>query len=356
MPQPSAQNRLPRDGTGKVYRTGDVEVHALRGVDFTASRGEVHRISDRRVRGSRHFSTSSGDWTAPAPARPGSRITRLTRLDEAGLTARRDHVGFIFQFYNLVPSLTARENVQLVTEIPSNDDAAGGTGACRPRRPHGHFPAQLSGGEQQRVAIARAIAKRPDVLLCDEPTGALDTKTGIRCHRGQTRVNDEIGATTLVITHNAAIQTSPTGWVRFANGAIASEHRNAKSASPLRPFPGEGHGRASHQAPPATSSGSGHRPGLAMVMAAGVATLILGAGAHDLALDHQNALLRGPTDLPMSSPGDQGAESVATEIAAIGGVASVDTRIRRSHWLTLPTWPNPPRSSLYPCQAIASRR
>ncbi|MGL4527943.1 MAG: ABC transporter ATP-binding protein, partial [Aestuariivirga sp.] len=140
-----------------------------------------------------------------------------------------DHVGFIFQFYNLVPSLTARENVQLVTEIsrqPMTPQEALALVDLEDRMDH--FPAQLSGGEQQRVAIARAIAKRPDVLLCDEPTGALDSKTGIRVLEALTRVNAEIGATTLVITHNAAIQEIADRVVRFANGAIASEHRNAR--------------------------------------------------------------------------------------------------------------------------------
>ena len=158
----------------------------------------------------------------------------LTSQSEAALTRyRRDHVGFIFQFYNLVPSLTARENVKLVTEIarqPMKPEEALALVGLSDRMDH--FPAQLSGGEQQRVAIARAIAKRPDVLLCDEPTGALDSKTGIKVLEALTRVAAETGATTLVITHNAAIAAIADRVVNFANGAIASEQRNAARKQP----------------------------------------------------------------------------------------------------------------------------
>ena len=216
-------------GLGKVYRSGDVEVHALRGVDFEAERGEFIVILGPSGSGKSTFLNIIGGLDSATSGEAWFEDHQLTSLDEGGLTRyRRDHVGFIFQFYNLVPSLTARENVQLVTEI-----------ARRPMKPQDalalvgledrmdHFPAQLSGGEQQRVAIARAIAKRPEVLLCDEPTGALDSQTGIRVLEALTKVNDEIGATTLVITHNAAIQEIAGRVVYFANGTIASEHRNA---------------------------------------------------------------------------------------------------------------------------------
>ena len=230
MPQPSAQTVFRVTGLGKVYRTGDVEVHALRGVDFTASRGEFIVILGPSGSGKSTFLNIIGGLDRASAGEAWFEDHELTRLDEAGLTRyRRDHVGFIFQFYNLVPSLTARENVQLVTEIsrqPMTPQAALALVGLEDRMDH--FPAQLSGGEQQRVAIARAIAKRPDVLLCDEPTGALDSKTGIRVLEALTRVNAEIGATTLVITHNAAIQEIADRVVRFANGAIASEHRNAQ--------------------------------------------------------------------------------------------------------------------------------
>jgi len=230
VPQPSAQTVFRVTGLGKVYRTGDVEVHALRGVDFTASRGEFIVILGPSGSGKSTFLNIIGGLDRASAGEAWFEDHELTRLDEAGLTRyRRDHVGFIFQFYNLVPSLTARENVQMVTEIsrqPMTPQEALALVGLEDRMDH--FPAQLSGGEQQRVAIARAIAKRPDVLLCDEPTGALDSKTGIRVLEALTRVNAEIGATTLVITHNAAIQEIADRVVRFANGAIASEHRNAR--------------------------------------------------------------------------------------------------------------------------------
>jgi putative ABC transport system ATP-binding protein len=152
----------------------------------------------------------------------------LTGLDDRGLTAyRRQHIGFVFQFYNLVPSLTARENVALVTEIaehPMRPEEALALVGLEARMDH--FPAQLSGGEQQRVAIARAIAKRPEVLLCDEPTGALDSKTGIRVIEALLGVNRQLGATTLIITHNASIQGVADRVLSFADGQILKIHKN----------------------------------------------------------------------------------------------------------------------------------
>jgi putative ABC transport system ATP-binding protein len=238
MDQPAATADVPVfriKGLTKTYRSGDVEVQALRGVDFEARRGEFIVILGPSGSGKSTFlniiggldSATSGDaWFLDHP---------LTQQSERSLTRyRRDHVGFIFQFYNLVPSLTALENVKLVTEISRNpmkaEDALALVGLADRMD---HFPAQLSGGEQQRVAIARAIAKRPDVLLCDEPTGALDSKTGVKVLEALTKVNAESGATTLVITHNAAIREIADRVVNFANGAIVSEQRNAsrKAAS-----------------------------------------------------------------------------------------------------------------------------
>ncbi len=216
-------------GLSKVYCTGDVEVHALRGVDFEARRGEFIVILGPSGSGKSTFLNIIGGLDSATSGEAQFLDHSLTRQNEAGLTRyRRDHVGFIFQFYNLVPSLTARENVQLVTEIarhPMTPEEALALVGLEDRMDH--FPAQLSGGEQQRVAIARAIAKRPDVLLCDEPTGALDSKTGIKVLEALTRVNAEIGATTLVITHNAAIREIADRVVNFANGTIVSEQRNA---------------------------------------------------------------------------------------------------------------------------------
>jgi putative ABC transport system ATP-binding protein len=215
-------------GLCKTYRTGEVEVQALRGVDFEAKAGEFIVILGPSGSGKSTFLNIIGGLDTATSGDAWFRDHALTRQSEAALTRyRRDHVGFIFQFYNLVPSLTARENVKLVTEI-----------ARQPMRPEealalvglsdrmDHFPAQLSGGEQQRVAIARAIAKRPDVLLCDEPTGALDSMTGVKVLEALTRVSAETGATTLVITHNAAIAAIADRVVNFANGTIVSEQRN----------------------------------------------------------------------------------------------------------------------------------
>jgi putative ABC transport system ATP-binding protein len=212
-------------GLCKTYRTGDVEVQALRGVDFVAWPGEFIVILGPSGSGKSTFLNIIGGLDTATAGEAWFQDHSLTRQNESALTRyRRDHVGFIFQFYNLVPSLTARENVQLVTEIAQRPMTArealvmvGLEGRMD------HFPAQLSGGEQQRVAIARAIAKRPDVLLCDEPTGALDSKTGIKVLEALTRVNAETGATTLVITHNAAIREIADRVVNFANGAIVSE-------------------------------------------------------------------------------------------------------------------------------------
>jgi len=215
-------------GLTKIYKSGDVEVHALRGVDFEAKAGEFIVILGPSGSGKSTFLNLVGGLDAASFGEAWFEDHDLTKSSDASLTRyRRDHVGFVFQFYNLVPSLTARENVKLVTEI-----------ARKPMRPEealarvgledrmDHFPAQLSGGEQQRVAIARAIAKRPEVLLCDEPTGALDSATGVRVLEALTDANESLGTTTLVITHNAAIRTIAHRTVNFANGKIASIETN----------------------------------------------------------------------------------------------------------------------------------
>ena len=217
----------------KVYRTGEVEVSALRGVNFEARAGEVIVILGPSGSGKSTFLNIIGGLDRASSGEAWFKDHDLIHADEASLTLyRRDHVGFIFQFYNLVPSLTVRENVKLVTEIARNpmppETAIAMVGL---ENRINHFPAQLSGGEQQRVAIARAIAKKPDVLLCDEPTGALDSATGIKVLEALTRMNAETGATTLVITHNAAIAEIANRVVHFANGAIASETRNAARRS-----------------------------------------------------------------------------------------------------------------------------
>jgi putative ABC transport system ATP-binding protein len=221
-------------GLTKVYRSGAQEVHALRGVDFQAARGEFIVILGPSGSGKSTFLNIVGGLDTATAGEAWFEDHQLTALDERGLTQyRRDHVGFVFQFYNLVPSLTARENVALVTEIArhpmSPDDALALVGLTDRRD---HFPAQLSGGEQQRVAIARAIAKNPEVLLCDEPTGALDSATGIKVLEALAEVNRRVGATTLVITHNAAIREIADRVLRFADGRIVEETVNATKKSP----------------------------------------------------------------------------------------------------------------------------
>jgi putative ABC transport system ATP-binding protein len=221
-------------GLAKVYRTGAFEVHALRGVDFEAASGEFLVILGPSGSGKSTFLNIVGGLDTATAGKAWFKDIELTALDARGLTAfRREHVGFVFQFYNLVPSLTARENVQLVTEIAHNpmsaDDALALVGLTDRRD---HFPAQLSGGEQQRVAIARAIAKNPAVLLCDEPTGALDSATGVQVLEVLTQVNKTVGATTLIITHNAATQAIADRVLRFADGKIVEETVNSHKKKP----------------------------------------------------------------------------------------------------------------------------
>lgn len=221
-------------GLTRTYRSAAGEVQALRGVDFSAARGEFIVILGPSGSGKSTFLNILGGLDAASSGDLWFKDHHLTALDARGLTLyRRDHVGFVFQFYNLVPSLTARENVALVTEIartPMSPEAALAIVGLTDRADH--FPAQMSGGEQQRVAIARAIAKNPEVLLCDEPTGALDSATGVRVLEALVEVNRRIGATTLVITHNAAIQEIADRVLRFADGRIVDERVNTAPKAP----------------------------------------------------------------------------------------------------------------------------
>lgn len=221
-------------GLSKAYRTAALEVQALRGVDFSARPGEFVVILGPSGSGKSTFLNILGGLDTSSAGQVWFRDIELTALDERGLTNyRRNHVGFVFQFYNLVPSLTAFENVALVTEIarnPMSPATALDLVGLSARRDH--FPAQLSGGEQQRVAIARAIAKNPELLFCDEPTGALDSATGVRVLQALTDVNRAIGATTLVITHNAVISDIADRTLRFADGRIVEETVNTAKKSP----------------------------------------------------------------------------------------------------------------------------
>jgi putative ABC transport system ATP-binding protein len=222
------------EGVTRVYRTGAVEVWALRGVDLSLSEGEMVVLLGASGSGKSTLVNILGGLDLPSDGRVYFRDKELSRATDRQLTAfRREHVGFVFQFYNLVPSLTARENVALVTEIARNpmppQEALERVGLSNRMD---HFPAELSGGEQQRVAIARAIAKRPDVLLCDEPTGALDSKTGIQVLDALNEVNRDLGTATVLITHNASIQRIAHRVVVLADGRIIRDEVNATRVLP----------------------------------------------------------------------------------------------------------------------------
>lgn len=209
----------------KIYRMGEVDVRALDGVDFELRTGELLVLLGASGSGKSTLLNILGGLDVPTSGRVFYRGEDLTDADEDALTNyRRHHVGFVFQFYNLIPSLTARENVALVTDIADDpleaEDALALVGLGDRLD---HFPAQLSGGEQQRVAIARAVAKRPSVLLCDEPTGALDFRTGILVLDVIERVNRELGTATAVITHNAPIAEMAHRVVTLADGIVQSE-------------------------------------------------------------------------------------------------------------------------------------
>jgi putative ABC transport system ATP-binding protein len=225
---------LIAQGITKSYRMGEVEVPALRGIDLELGAGEMVVLLGASGSGKSTLLNILGGLDVPTAGRIRYRDHDLTNANERSLTAyRRDHVGFVFQFYNLIPSLTAIENVALVTDLadrPLSPAEALELVGLTDRRDH--YPAQLSGGEQQRVAIARAIAKRPDVLLCDEPTGALDVATGKIVLKAIADVNREIGTTTAVITHNAAIAAISDRVVQLADGRIVADRRNASRASP----------------------------------------------------------------------------------------------------------------------------
>ncbi|MDJ0796535.1 MAG: ABC transporter ATP-binding protein [Calothrix sp. MO_167.B12] len=221
-------------GITKVYQMGEVEVRALRSVDLELYEGEFVVLLGPSGSGKSTLLNILGGLDVPSSGQVFFRDRDLTHASDAQLTRfRRDCVGFIFQFYNLIPSLTARENVALVTEI-----------ARRPMSPEqalelvglgdrlDHFPAQMSGGEQQRVAIARAIAKRPEVLLCDEPTGALDFQTGKLILEALAQVNQELGTTTAVITHNAGISAMADRVISMRSGEVVSIHSNEHKLVP----------------------------------------------------------------------------------------------------------------------------
>lgn len=221
-------------GLTKIYLMGEVEVHALRGVDLELFPGEFVVLLGPSGSGKSTLLNILGGLDVPTAGSVHYRDHDLTVDDDRALTRyRRDHVGFVFQYYNLIPSLTARENVALVTEIAVNplsaEQALELVGLAHRLD---HFPAQLSGGEQQRVAVARAIAKRPEVLLCDEPTGALDSRTGVVVLEAIERVNRELKTTTAVITHNATIGQMADRVIQLSDGQIAGISRPGKKVAP----------------------------------------------------------------------------------------------------------------------------
>jgi putative ABC transport system ATP-binding protein len=217
-------------GVTKIYHVGEVEIRALRGVDLELHAGELVVFLGPSGSGKSTLLNILGGLDVPTSGAVHYRDHDLTAADDAALTRyRREHVGFIFQFYNLIPSLTARENVSLVTEIAADpmppEEALRLVGLADRMD---HFPSQMSGGEQQRVAVARAVAKRPDVLLCDEPTGALDRDTGVTVLEAIDRVSRELGTTTAIITHNAVIAGMADRVISISDGRIAAEQRNAR--------------------------------------------------------------------------------------------------------------------------------
>lgn len=236
-PQSSRETVFAARDVTKVYHMGEVDVHALRGVDLDLFAGEFVVLLGPSGSGKSTLLNILGGLDVPSSGTVYYRGQQLTEFDDAALTRyRRHHVGFVFQFYNLIPSLTARENVALVTDIaakPMNPSDALALVDLDERQ--NHFPAQLSGGEQQRVAIARAVAKNPAVLLCDEPTGALDVHTGILVLEAISRINRELGTTTAVITHNAVIADMADRVISISDGKIVHLHENTtkRSASEL---------------------------------------------------------------------------------------------------------------------------
>lgn len=218
----------------KIYGEGDAAVHALRGADFEIPGGEILVFLGPSGSGKSTLLNILGGLDRATSGTLMFKDLDITQTNQRQLTAyRREHVGFIFQFYNLIPSLTAQENIQLVTDIAKDPlDAADVLGQVGLAQRIGHYPAQLSGGEQQRVAVARAIAKRPEVLLCDEPTGALDSKTGVKVLEALKAANEAYGTTLIIITHNVGIAEMADRVFYFLDGNIARIEKTKKRIQP----------------------------------------------------------------------------------------------------------------------------
>lgn len=235
MPEPLQPDLTFRtEGLRKIYGEGETAVHALRGVDLSIPKGEIVVLLGASGSGKSTLLNILGGLDRSSEGMAYFSGTNLTDMDDSELTLyRREHVGFVFQFYNLMPSLTALENVQLVTEIADApmeaEDALAMVGLADRQD---HFPVQLSGGEQQRVAIARAIAKRPNVLFCDEPTGALDSQTGRTVLSVLKQVNEDLGSTILIVTHAAETAAMADRVIHFSDGAIREIVINEEKANP----------------------------------------------------------------------------------------------------------------------------
>lgn len=232
--EPAPEFAFCASGLRKIYKTGETEVQALRGVDLVIPKGEMLVLLGPSGSGKSTLLNLLGGLDRPTSGKLMYKDIELTSLDDKDLTRfRRSEVGFIFQFYNLMPSLTAEENVRLVTDIADRPmgpiEALAMVGLAERRN---HYPSQLSGGEQQRVAVARAIAKQPGVLLCDEPTGALDSATGTRVLETLARANEELGATVVIITHNVGIAAMADRVFHFLDGNIARTEVHEQRVGP----------------------------------------------------------------------------------------------------------------------------
>ncbi|MDP2012434.1 MAG: ABC transporter ATP-binding protein [Phenylobacterium sp.] len=221
-------------GLSKVYRTEAGEVHALRGVDLQIAKGETLVLLGPSGSGKSTLLNILGGLDRASSGSARFHDLELTTASDRELTRyRRASVGFIFQFFNLVPSLTARENVALITEISRDpmppEEALSRVGLAERLD---HFPAQLSGGEQQRVAVARAIAKRPELLFCDEPTGSLDSESGVRVLEAIAEVTAAVGATTMIVSHNTSIGAMADRVIRFRDGQITEVAANPRKTAP----------------------------------------------------------------------------------------------------------------------------
>ena len=234
--QPSGRPIYRIEELSKTYGSGPTAVHALRGVNLEVLEGEMLVLLGPSGSGKSTFLNILGGLDRATSGHAHFYDTNLTDFDDDALTEyRRESVGFVFQFYNLIASLTARENVSLITQISRDPmDPAEALALVGLQDRIDHFPSQLSGGEQQRVAIARAIAKRPQVLLCDEPTGALDSATGVRVLDALDQINREIGTTVFIITHNAIVAEMADDVVLFGDGRIVDQRSNAERKPPLK--------------------------------------------------------------------------------------------------------------------------